>query len=370
MKVIHILDELKFSGAEVMYVAAAPVFQELGCELSVVNSAKNLGAYTPFFEKAGYQVFHKPYPKFPVKRWIYYINFICFLKRNHYDLMHIHTNLWGMAFCAWMAGCSSIATFHSVFYSRKITRWYYRWQRWSAKNIFRCTFQTIGDSVYEQEKTYWHNDSVKIYNWYNSNCYFPVQEGEKEAARTELNIGKDILVLISIGSCRELKRHSDIIKAVSRIVKEYPDVLYLHLGEGEMLAEEQKLATSLHLSDNIRFCGNQTDVRKFLIASDIYLMTSRVEGVSITAIEVMACKVPSVFYNVPGLRDFNRERECNCLVPEDPGLLAENIIRIYEDHSKQKELTDNARRLVDSCFDMKTNAVKIFNLYQESKKCN
>ena len=51
MKVIHYLHELKFSGAEIMYVDAAPVFQKLGCELSVVNTANHLGEYAPFFEK-------------------------------------------------------------------------------------------------------------------------------------------------------------------------------------------------------------------------------------------------------------------------------------------------------------------------------
>lgn len=63
MKVIHYLHELKFSGAEIMYVDAAPVFQKLGCELSVVNTANHLGEYASFFEKAGYKVFHRPYPK-------------------------------------------------------------------------------------------------------------------------------------------------------------------------------------------------------------------------------------------------------------------------------------------------------------------
>ena len=43
MKILHILHELKFSGAEIMYVDAAPIFQKLGCELAVVNTAPHLG---------------------------------------------------------------------------------------------------------------------------------------------------------------------------------------------------------------------------------------------------------------------------------------------------------------------------------------
>lgn len=57
MKVLHILHELKFSGAEIMYVDAASIFQKLGCDLSIVNTANHLGEYAPYFEKAGYKVF-------------------------------------------------------------------------------------------------------------------------------------------------------------------------------------------------------------------------------------------------------------------------------------------------------------------------
>ena len=45
MKILHVLYELKFSGAEIMYVDAADEFRSLGCELYVINSAERLGKY-------------------------------------------------------------------------------------------------------------------------------------------------------------------------------------------------------------------------------------------------------------------------------------------------------------------------------------
>ena len=41
MKIIHILNKLNFSGAEIMYVDAATVFQKLGGELAVVIQPNN-----------------------------------------------------------------------------------------------------------------------------------------------------------------------------------------------------------------------------------------------------------------------------------------------------------------------------------------
>jgi len=217
--------------------------------------------------------------------------------------------------------------------------------------------------VYEHEKKYYKNETVKVYNWYNSNCFYPAQNGEKEKIRAELNIPREALVLMSVGGCSPIKRHWEIINALPAVIQKFPNTVYFHLGEGSTLHEEFDLVKTLQLTDNVRFFGNQTDVRKFLIASDIYLMTSKLEGISLTTIEAMACNIPAILYDVPGLRDFNREEECVVLIPEDHTLLAENITRLYEDQDKQSELIISAKQLVDRCFNMKINATKIFELY-------
>jgi hypothetical protein len=129
MKVIHILYELKFSGAEIMYVDAAFLFQQKGCELTVLATAPELGEYAPYFERVAYKVLHRPYP--PLKNYLrrlkYYWNFNCFLKNEKIDVVHIHSSecLWGIAFATWIAKKRSVYTFHNVFPSRKITYIYH-----------------------------------------------------------------------------------------------------------------------------------------------------------------------------------------------------------------------------------------------------
>lgn len=367
MKVIHFLYELKFSGAEIMYVDAAPVFQKLGCELAVVNTAPWLGEYAPEFETAGYKVYHWPYPKSYKGRWQYYKKVIAFLKTEGYDVVHIHSSAlkWGMSYCAWKAGCRAVYTFHNVFRSHWYSYPLHWWLRWSAKNIFNCVFQTISDSVCENEKSYYHNETTKIYNWYGSDRFFPANEGEKSEARKELGIPESALVVVSVGGCSPIKRHTDVIRALPEVVGKRQDVTYLHLGDGGSLQEEKELAAKLHVQENVRFCGNQKDVRKYLIASDIYVMTSKFEGIPITTIEAMASGVLAILYDVPGLRDFNAERECAVLIPEDYGLLAKEIIALSQDKRLQSELTANAQALVNEKYNMRTNAQKIYELYRK-----
>lgn len=234
------------------------------------------------------------------------------------------------------------------------------------KHFYHCQLQSISDSVYDNEKNYYHNETTKIYNWYGSNRIYPAtSEKEKLDIRKEFGINKDTLVLISVGGCSPIKQHTDIIKALPAILKLHPDTVYLHLGNGASTEEEQQLAIMLNVNSNIRFCGNQTDVRKYLIASDIYVMPSKYEGISIATIEAMACNIPTILYNVPGLRDFNNQKDCCELIPEDYNLLAGAIIRLYNDKIRKEELIRNAAELVHNNYDMRTNATKIFNLYRQ-----
>ena len=369
MKVLHILNELKYSGAEIMYVDAAPVFERHGCELFVVNTAEKLGEFAPVFKDAGYHVYHKPFAFKKhelIKKWNWLLEMKQFICNNGIDVVHIHAaRLRGiMSFVAWIAGVKCVYTFHNVFKSDSVLGYIHgRIQRWLAKNFFNCKFQTISDSVYQNELSYWKDKTTLVYNWYGKARFFPRTASERKEQRNKMGYTDDELVLVSVGGCSPVKRHTDVIKALPLILEKGAKVVYQHLGEGVSLDEEKKLALELGVYDNVKFLGNKRNVRDFLIAADIYVMPSRYEGIPITTIEAMACKIPCVLYNVPGLCDFNKELECSILIPESSERLAETVLELYKNPAKLQQLTDNAFCFISKYFDMDKNIEQIFNFY-------
>jgi glycosyltransferase involved in cell wall biosynthesis len=368
MKILHVLHELKYSGAEIMYCDAAPLFQENGCELTVMATANEVGVYAENFENAGYSIIHYELPSIKniFKRIFYYSSIIKLLKINKFDVVHIHSSkaMWGFALCAWIAKIKSIYTFHNVFPSNFYSYPYHVLLRWTAKYLFKCRFQTISDSVFNHEKSFYFNNTIKVYNWFSDKRYFPGIAEEKNSIRKELNVSINALVLISVGGCSDVKRHTDILKALPIILEKRPNTVYLHLGKGVSECEEVKLSKSLGISENVIFCNNQQDVRKFLVSSDIYIMPSKFEGIPITTIEAMACGIPTILYDVPGLRDFNKNGENSILIPEDFRLLAENILSLSENLEKAIHISNNASSLVKDQFWMKINAHRILELYK------
>ncbi len=368
MKVLHVFNELKFSGAEIMYVSAAPFFKEKGILLTAMSTAPVIGEYSSFFKEQGYNIVHFPLSSKSSLGVISYVDkIIKYLRFEKFDVVHIHRSdlKFLFAYSSWRAGCQSIYTFHNVFSSKWYTYFYHIFQRKLMKLCFGTKMQTISDSVYNHEVNHFFNQTELVYNWYNIKQFYPANHSEKENFRAQLDIDKNALVFISIGGCSPVKRHSDIIMALPKILEYYPEAIYLHLGEGSVTDDEYALAEKLNVLENIRFEGNRTDVRKFLIVSDIYIMTSKFEGISLTTIEAMACGIPAILYNVPGLRDFNSSVPCSILIEENYNVLANEILDLFQEKELKYRMIENAKQHVDERFNMEKNAEKIINLYKK-----
>ena len=366
MKIIHIFYELKFSGAEKMYVDAAPIFQEKGCELIAIATAKNIGEFAPFFENAGYGIFHLQIPDLyrqPIQFIRYFIKFYYFLINEKPDVLHIHVHgkYWWYALCSKVAGVRAIRTVHNIFVNSKKVYWLKYWfERWTARKIFGLVFQSIGDSVEKNELRYF-NKTIKVYNWHGPGFY-PALKDEKMAVKKRLNIYSDQFVIISVGGCSKIKNHHDIIKSISSLPREM-NVMYLHLGTGNTEQEELVLADKLNVLDKIRFEGNKINVRDYLIASDVFVMSSDFEGLGNATIEAMACGIPVIVYNNPGVHDVVQHEYNGFVISPDYHMISETVSYLSLNNEKANKIGQNAIRYCEENFSINKNALKIYELY-------
>lgn len=367
MKVLHLFNEINFSGAEIMYANAAPLFQSQGIEMLAFSTGKNYGDFVAQFEKNNIKTFHKPIGNAKIislKSIQYYFRFYKFLKNEEIDVLHIHrNNLYIASICSRLAGVRTIKTMHNVFKNRKITYPFGYLHRMIARKFLNVTTQSISKSVYENELLYYKNPSKLINNWYDCNHFFKAQDNlEKKLFRNKIGISESAFVIISVGMCTEIKNHSEIIKSLS-IVNQKIDCLYLHLGTGCTESLERELTNETGLNEKILFLGNRINVRDYLIASDIFIMPSKFEGLGNACIEAMACGLPSILYDVPGLRDLITNADNGFLIESDYNLLAEKIIQFYDNPSLAKEKGNSANRHVLQYYSVNKNVEEIIKLY-------
>ena len=351
-----------------MYTNAAPFFKEKGIEIFAFSTSEQLGNFADRFREAGISVYHFPLPKQKIKSLTSYRKkVIDFINTNKIQLIHIHRSdvKWLFSLIAKQAGIKAIYTAHNVFRNPKYS-WPKAWlTRYSARKLFGLTIHTIGKSVHDNELNYYKTPSVQINNWYNDKKFYPAQSpGERALKRAHLNIPEDAFVLISSGSCTYTKNHHDIIKAMASLPKQNV-FLYLHLGCGPTEEEEKKLAADLEVFSNIRFCGNQSCVRDFLLAANVFVMPSGFEGLSIASIEAMACGLPSIIYNVPGLRDVVINGHNGFLIEPGYKKIAEHVELLLNNTALAKQMGDNTIKFVNENFKMQPNVEQIINFYKK-----
>jgi len=366
-RVLHIFNEINFSGAELMYEKAAPLFQENNWILFAISTGDKIGEFTKEFEKKSIKVYHKPISQnslSPLRVIRYYYKFYKFLKSKKIDVLHIHrSDIYLMALCARLAKIRTIKTMHNKFVNRKFTLPYAITKKNIARNLLNVKFQTIGESVYNNELYYYKNPSIRINNWFDASSFYkPTEINEKRELRKKLGIKANAFVVISVGGCSSIKNHHDIIKAIN-LVKGQIEIEYLHLGTGDSEKSEIQLAKELNIIDNIKFLGNKKNVRDYLISSDVYVMSSKFEGLSIACIEAMACSLPLILYNSPGLKDLIKNNDNGFLIEPNYNLLAEKIIVYHNNVTLMNEKGINAYNHVNEHYSMGNGVRKKISLY-------
>lgn len=138
----------------------------------------------------------------------------------------------------------------------------------------------------------------------------------RRAAREQLRLPHDALVIGSIGRLSEQKQPGAALAMLGLLRKVFPNLYLVLAGSGPLEPQLRKQAERMGLTEYVIFTGFVPAVEELLPALDVHLLLSRNEGFGISTIEAMACGVPAVATDVPGSADILRGSEGGILIPE------------------------------------------------------
>lgn len=141
-------------------------------------------------------------------------------------------------------------------------------------------------------------------------------------------------VCCMVAGFRPAKDQDTLVRAIALLPTRYEAWL---VGTGAREAEVRGLAGQLGVASRVRFWGRRTDVPRILRSSDMVVMASHYEGLSLSNIEGMSAGRPFAAADVNGLREVTEG--WGLLFPEsDAGSLAALIQRIDSDRSEYGEV--------------------------------
>ena len=148
----------------------------------------------------------------------------------------------------------------------------------------------------------------------------------------------------------------------------YPLVLRL-AGDGPSRSRLKSLAEERQIAEYVIFLGNLTEdqVIDELQASDLFMLSSFVEGVPVSAMEAMAVGVPVIATNVGGTGELVEDGRTGILVrPSDPKALADAVARLIEDYPLRLRVAQLGRQRVLEEFDVEKETAKLNKYFLES----
>lgn len=172
----------------------------------------------------------------------------------------------------------------------------------------------------------------------------------KKAEKTLENVPKEDY-FITIARLEIHKGHEHIIKAMSLLIKKYPDIKLLIFGRGKRLEYLKQLVKKYNLYKNIIFKGFNPNPYQFLYGAKGFILASDYEGFSNAVIEAMACGTPIIATDCPGGNketltdyDFYDNNPITKLAKEKYGIL---IPKFNLEHGK-KNITKNEEYLEEA----------------------
>lgn len=160
---------------------------------------------------------------------------------------------------------------------------------------------------------------------------------ERPAARQELGVASDALLVSCAASLRPRKGQRVLIAAFARIAARFPRARLLLAGAGTDAAALTALARSCGLGDRVQLPGVIAPVQRLYAASDVFCMPSLHEGLSNACLEASAAGLPLVVSDVGGLPEIVSQHETGEVVPAgDADALSAALARLLADDVRRR----------------------------------
>jgi glycosyltransferase involved in cell wall biosynthesis len=173
-----------------------------------------------------------------------------------------------------------------------------------------------------------------------------------ERTRTELGLGGDAIVAITVANFRKDKDYPNLLRAAQLALDEIPRLHLLVVGQGPLRDEVHDLHAELGLDGRVHLLGLRDDVPALLDAADIFVLGSAHEGLPVAIMEAMAAGLPIVATDVGGVAEAVPAGVCGLIVPpRSPHALAQAIITLAEDPALRHRMSASARER-SSLFDI------------------
>jgi L-malate glycosyltransferase len=164
--------------------------------------------------------------------------------------------------------------------------------------------------------------------------------------RRLLGLPDTATIAVNVASLVGEKDHATLLRAAQRLAGRVPELHWVIAGAGPLLRELERLSAELSLAGRVHFVGNLAEPARLISEADVFVMSSREEGLGTTVLEAMALGIPVASTAAGGLPEMLGEGAGLLVPPGDANGLAEAVERLLRDPVGRAAVVARARGVV------------------------
>ncbi len=189
---------------------------------------------------------------------------------------------------------------------------------------------------------------------------------DREAVRAELGVDDTTVLVGTVANYHPKKDWPTLLRTARIVADRGLPVRFCAVGQGPLEQEVVALHEQLALGDVVTLTGFRPDAVRLMAGCDVFLMTSKWEGLPVALMEALALGLPVVATAVGGVAETLADGvEGRLVAPERPDLLADAIGELVGDPAARRRYAAAAASRAGE-FDVKRSVRRIEAVYRET----
>lgn len=297
IRVLHVLSGIGYQGGvQALIWNYYKYFDTNSIHFDFLVHSNRMEGFEKRFTDKGSKIFYVP----PKREGILqnYRGILKVMQEQSYDIVHVHQDFLGYIalYAAKKAGIK-VRIMHSHKANMKESNFKHilrlaltKISVYYATDLFACGEDaakwTYGEKTYKSGEVYVLKNAIE-------STQFLFDKEKRNSIRAALSLeGK--VVVGNVARFTYQKNHELLIDVAEYMKSIDPRVIFMLIGSGELLEDMKKRVTDKELSSQVLFLGERNDVTDLLQAMDVFLLTSRFEGLPVTMVEAQAADLPCV----------------------------------------------------------------------------
>ncbi|CAM9357728.1 glycosyltransferase [Acinetobacter bereziniae] len=338
MKILYIITQLGVGGAESVLVSMADKMVALGHEVEIISLLDiNKQNFDSKILVHVLDLKRKPFSSM--------MKLSSIVGKFQPDVVHshcLHSNIVARLIRIIVPIKKLVTTAHNTYEGQGLAMSIFKYTNFLSDVITNVSTDAV--KAFENKKYVRFSQMLVMHNIIDIHK-FEFSLNSRNEYRNMFGINENELALIAVGSMKDSKDYPNLLKAIQLIKEKKLEKFKLFIvGDGQLMNEIQDLASVFELEEYVYFLGNRSDINALLSMADIFILSSKHEGLPTVLVEAAMARNIIITTDCGGIDDILPTRE-NVVNTGDPIALAEKISEVMQwDNNKS---INNINRVYD-----------------------